>query len=151
MPPEMYEGVYVCSWSKQQVVPPFVVADVETAVLIHPANNLRTNQPNNMSQYRAKASSRRFQEEKRHGCDFRIDDVRSLRTEFLGISVSLRCFHVLKCVHTFLLQKNPQDSQHWDSNPRPSELKIQVSPTTKPTLFLLRRLFIRLSACLALR
>lgn len=40
MPPEMYERVYVRGRRQQQVVPPLIVADVQTAVLVHPADKL---------------------------------------------------------------------------------------------------------------
>lgn len=36
----MYEWVYVRGGRQQQVIPPFVVADVETAILIHPEDKL---------------------------------------------------------------------------------------------------------------
>lgn len=41
MPPEMYERVYVGGRRQQQVVPPLIVADVQTAILVHPADKLK--------------------------------------------------------------------------------------------------------------
>lgn len=40
MPPEVYERVDVGGWSKQEIVPPFVVADVEATILVHPVDKL---------------------------------------------------------------------------------------------------------------
>lgn len=38
--PEMNERVYVCGRRQQHVVPPLIVADGETAILVHPVDKL---------------------------------------------------------------------------------------------------------------
>lgn len=38
MSPEMYERVDIGRRRQQKIVPPLVVADVETAILVHPVN-----------------------------------------------------------------------------------------------------------------
>lgn len=51
VPPEVYECVDIWAGREQQVVPPLVIADVEAAVLVHPADKPAVLENSDRSRY----------------------------------------------------------------------------------------------------